>query len=107
MSLPIDPKILMSQALSNPEGLKNKSKDPAVQKQVCQEFEALLVQSMFKSMRAAVPEGGLFESGIDREIFQDLMDQSIARDLSRNHGLGLAEILFKQLYGGEETPKEK
>lgn len=63
----------------------------------CQDFEAIMLKSMLKEMRSTVPRDGLLDEGNDREMFQDLMDQEVAMQMSRNQGIGIAESLYRQL----------
>jgi peptidoglycan hydrolase FlgJ len=73
----------------------------------CQEFEAILVQNMFKSMRQTVPDGGLFEKDTSHDIFQDLMDTEMSRDLSTSQGVGIADALYRQLKIDPTKPEPK
>jgi flagellar protein FlgJ len=52
---------------------------------------------MFKSMRGTVPEDGLVEKSTGQDIFDDLMDQEVATQMARTEGVGLADMLFRQL----------
>jgi len=73
--------------------------DPAVLREVASQFEALFVQSLMKNMRGAKLAEPMF--GSDRmDMYQDLFDQQIALEMSSGKGLGLAEMLVRQL-GGE------
>lgn len=72
-------------------------KDRASLKKACQDFEAIFIQSMFKSMRKTVPEGGLFEKDHATEMYQDMMDQEIASQISRRQSLGLADQMYRQM----------
>jgi len=65
-------------------------------KDVAGEFEALFVQMMLRSMRDAVPRGGLF-GGNGMETYEQMLDQQLALDLSRQGGVGLRELLVEQL----------
>lgn len=67
--------------------------------EAAQQFEALFVQMMLKSMRDAVPDGGLFGSN-NMQTYQEMHDQQIALDISRSGGLGLAKMIEAQLQGG-------
>ena len=60
-----------------------------------EQFEALLLQMMIKSMREAIPQSGLMDSQQSR-FYDDLMDQQWAQELS-GRGIGLAEQLTQQL----------
>lgn len=69
--------------------------------EAAKQFEALFTQMMLKSMRDATIEGGLFDSS-QMETYQSMFDQQLSLDLSRGDGLGLANILLKEL-GGESA----
>ena len=63
----------------------------------CQQFEALFIQSMFKTMRDSVPEGGVIEKGNADGIYQSLFDQEVATQAARHNGIGIADMLYEQL----------
>ncbi len=97
MELSFDPQMLINQA-SSPEKPESQSgSNPEQLRQKCQDFEAIMVQAMLKSMRASVPDGGLLPKGNDQKIFQDLMDQKVAVEMTRKQGMGIADALFRQL----------
>ena len=66
---------------------------------VAAQFESLFLQMMLKSMRDALPEGGLFNSN-DMQTYRDMADRQMAVDLSAEGGIGLADVLVRQLRGG-------
>ncbi len=72
-------------------------KDRAALKKACQDFEAIFIQSMFKSMRKTVPDGGLFEKDHATEMYQDMIDQEIATQIARKQSLGLADQMYRQM----------
>jgi len=75
-----------------------KAADSADLKKACADFESALAYYLFKSMRATVPDGGLFKK---EDTFTMLMDQKLAEQISqKDEGLGLKKILYRQL-GGE------
>ena len=47
-------------------------------------------------MRDAVPKGGLFNSN-DMETYTEMADQQIAINLAKSGGIGLAEVITRQL----------
>jgi len=67
--------------------------------EVSRQFEALFTQMMLKSMRQASFGGGLFDSK-QSEFYRDMYDQQLGVEMSKQHGLGLADMLKRQL-GGE------
>jgi flagellar protein FlgJ len=76
---------------------KSQSKEALALKKSCQDFEAIFIQSMFKSMRKTVPDGGLFEKDTAHEIYQDMLDSEISTEISRRQSMGLAEQMYRQM----------
>ena len=74
-------------------------------KETAKQFESIFVQMMLKSMRKAqealADENSPFNSQ-QVKFYRDMHDQQLAVDLSSNGGLGLAELIEKQL--GQNTP---
>ncbi|MBQ0760087.1 MAG: rod-binding protein [Gammaproteobacteria bacterium] len=67
-------------------------------KPVAKQFEALFLQMMLKSMRAAVPDGGLFEDS-SVGMYEEMLDSQLSVTLSDQGGIGMAEAIVKQLQG--------
>ncbi len=60
-----------------------------------QQFEALFIQMMVKSMRDATPTSGLLESR-DTTFYQSMLDQQWSQVMA-SRGIGLADALVEQL----------
>ncbi|SBR52379.1 flagellar assembly peptidoglycan hydrolase FlgJ [Halomonas sp. HL-93] len=60
-----------------------------------QQFEALFVQMMMKSMRDAIPESGLMNSSAT-DSYQKMLDQQWSQVIA-SKGVGLADALVEQL----------
>jgi len=74
-------------------------KDAALD-EVASQFEGLFLQMMLKSMRDASFGGGLLDSQ-QSEFYRDMYDQQLSVTLSQQQGIGLADMLKRQL-GGEQ-----
>ncbi len=74
-----------------------KNSDAARLKTACQEFEAIFIQSMFKSMRKTIPESGFIEKSAGHDMYRDMMDSEIAGEISRRQSMGLAAQMYKQM----------
>ncbi|BBI70856.2 hypothetical protein HAALTHF_07970n [Vreelandella aquamarina] len=61
-----------------------------------QQFEALFIQMMVKSMRDATPTSGLLESR-DTTFYQSMLDQQWSQVMA-SRGIGLADALVEQLH---------
>ena len=70
--------------------------DPATLRAVAQQFEALFIGMMMKSMREAKLGDGLFDSDQSR-LYQDMFDTQLAGSLSQGKGLGIADMLVRSL----------
>ncbi len=79
-------------------GLRSRADDnsEATLREVAGQFEALFIQMMLKSMRDANLGEGLMDNQHSK-TFQSMFDQQIAIDMSRKQGLGLAELMVRQL----------
>lgn len=75
--------------------------DPDTLRQVAAQFESLFISMMLKSMRDASLGEGIFDSE-QSDMYQDFADQQLAIDLSRRGGLGLQDVIIRQL-GGDPT----
>jgi flagellar protein FlgJ len=73
--------------------------------QVTRQFESLFLQMMLKSMRDASFGGGLMDSE-QGEFYRDMYDKQLAMDLSGRQGIGLADVLKRQLGGAMAAPGE-
>jgi flagellar protein FlgJ len=84
--------------------LKNDAKQqaPAALKEAARQFESLFTQMLLKSMREAnksFGEDSMFGSD-QADMYQDMFDDQMALQMSKGKGLGLAEMLVRQLQGG-------
>jgi flagellar protein FlgJ len=73
-----------------------KTNDPQALKAAAQQFEALFMQMVLKSMRDATPKEGMFDSEQSR-MYESLLDQQFAQVMSSKKGIGLAEMLERHM----------
>ena len=75
-----------------------KARDPDALKAVAKQFESLFTQMLLKSMREANKSFGDSTFGSEQtEFYQGMFDDQLAMHLSQGKGLGLADMLVKQL----------
>lgn len=65
-------------------------------KQSAQQFEALFINEMLKSMRESIPQSGLLNTD-QIKTFTALHDQQLSQDIATHRGLGLADLIIHQL----------
>ncbi|EMB4689558.1 TPA: flagellar assembly peptidoglycan hydrolase FlgJ [Citrobacter farmeri] len=81
--------------------------DPAANiRPVARQVEGMFVQMMLKSMREALPKDGVFSSDQTR-LYTSMYDQQIAQQMTAGKGLGLAEMMVKQMTQGQVQPAEE
>jgi flagellar protein FlgJ len=73
------------------------SKDDKELKSACQQFESIMLDMMYKQMKATVTKSDLIESDPGTEIFQSMLDENLMGQASKTGSFGLAESLYKQL----------
>jgi len=76
--------------------LQAKQDPDAALKAVAQQFEGIFMNMMLKSMREATPKDGLLDSE-QGDLYTQLFDQQLSQKLSMGKGLGVADMLVKQL----------
>src|SRR5512135_3538755 len=64
-------------------------------KKAAQQFEALFMQMVLKSMRDATPKSGLFDSP-GQDMYTGMLDQQLATTVAQS-GTGLADVIARQL----------
>ncbi len=73
--------------------------DPKTLREVARQFESIFTKMMLKSMREASFGDSLL--GSDQvDMYQGMMDDQLAVELSAGKGLGLADMLVRQLQSG-------
>ena len=72
--------------------------DPESLRKAAQQFEALFTQQVLKSARAANLGDDVLGGG-QTAFYQDMFDQQMALHLSSGKGIGLAEVLVRQMMG--------
>ena len=70
--------------------------DEKVTKEVAQQFEAIFINMMLKSMREATDRSGLLDSEATK-TYESMFDQQLSTELSANGTFGIAQALQNQL----------
>ena len=73
--------------------------------EVAQQFESIFVGFMLKAMRDATPEDTLFGSN-SMGSYQKMFDNQLAVSLADQGGIGLAELIEKQIAVFEPAASE-
>lgn len=93
----------ISGAAFDPQGLGRlrqaaREDSPDALREAARQFEALFIHTMLKNMRETGFGDGLFDND-QTKMYQGMFDQQIAGNMAANGGIGLAEVLVRQLGG--------
>jgi len=61
------------------------------------EFESIFVKMMLSQMKKSVEKSGLIDGGHAEEIFDDMLYDEYAKNISKTESLGIAEEIYKSL----------
>ncbi|MFV2056298.1 MAG: rod-binding protein [Thiohalomonadales bacterium] len=83
------------QGLQNLKNAADKNSPDAL-REAARQFEALFIQNMLKNMRAAKLDDGLLGSD-QGDMYLDMFDKQLSLTLTKQKGIGLADMLYEQL----------
>ena len=81
--------------LRNPSSFGNVNSEKKIEK-VSREFESIFLHKLLSSMRKTVPKSGLLDS-FATDMYKSMMDEEIAKEMSKNKGMGLGEMIYNDL----------
>lgn len=86
----------------------NQAEGDAALRKVAKQFESMFVHMLFKGMRQsnAVFEEGNFGHSSGEKMYRDMYDQQMSLNIADGRGLGIADMVFRQLKGvdGAKAP---
>lgn len=103
MEMAFDPKITLPAARVENPGKADRG-DAEALKGLCRDFEAILIQNLFRQMRKTIPASGYLEHGMRMQFFEEIMDTEAARQMARGGGFGLGRLLYEQLQDLQSKP---
>lgn len=71
----------------------------------CEALETFLMKTLLTGMRNTVPKTELLDGGFAGEIYEDMLYDEYAKDLTKYGGFGLAELAYLELTGQRGTPR--
>ena len=81
--------------------------DPAMVK-AAREFEAIFVQQLVKVMRqASSASGSGILTGKKTQVYQDLLDEEMARAMAQSGGLGVADFMLRDMVRRQGAGQKK
>jgi flagellar protein FlgJ len=71
--------------------------DEEALRKASQDLESVFVHLLLKEMRKGMPKGGVLERSMAREWFEGMLDEAVAKEVSKGPGIGLAGPIFEQM----------
>ena len=64
---------------------------------IADEFETLIMRQLLKEMRKTVPHEGYIEQSFSTEMYMEIVDDHLARQLAESNELGLDRMIYEEL----------
>lgn len=77
--------------------LDKAAKDDKKLYQTCQELESVFISRVLDSMRATISRSELLERGFADDVYESMLYDEYAKNISKSGSIGLADILYRQL----------
>jgi flagellar protein FlgJ len=84
------------------QALRKDPNSPEAIRATAKQFEGMFLNMVMKSMRDATPHEGVFDSE-QSKMFTSMLDQQMSQTLAQR-GMGLADVLTRQLSKGRVSP---
>ena len=81
--------------LRNESGFGKMDAEKDIEK-VSRDFESVFLNKLLTSMRKTIPKSGLLDS-FASDMFQSMMDEEISKEMSKNKGMGMGEMIYNDL----------
>ncbi len=69
------------------------------------EFEAIFISQMLKSMSTGIKTDGPFGGGHSEEIYRDLMNEQMGKAVTKQGGIGISDAIYRELLKNQEVSK--
>jgi flagellar protein FlgJ len=66
-------------------------------KTVCKDMESVFLNMMMTTMRATVPKDSLLGDSNEDDIMKSMLDNEMSKNMAQAGGIGLADLLYRQL----------
>ena len=66
-------------------------------RKAARDFEAIFLHQMLKAMRQASGHGKVLLGGTGQKFYQDMMDDELSKAMSQSGGLGLSDLLIRDI----------
>lgn len=71
--------------------------DDAKLKSVCRDMESVFLNIMLSKMRDTIPQSDLLPDRSKEKVMQSMLDSELTKNMAQAGGMGLADMLYRQL----------
>jgi len=86
-------------------GIPEKTSEREKLKDAAKGFESVFVNILLSQMRKTVDKSELIDGGNAQEIFEQMFDEEISKEIAKRGDLGIADSLFKEFQRYVEPAK--
>jgi Rod binding domain-containing protein len=72
----------------------------------CADFESVLLNYMFQSMKKTVGDGGIFGESFQRKMYESLYMENVCQKVAEERAIGLGDALYRQLTARTKSIEE-
>lgn len=74
-------------------------------KRAADEFEAIFISQLLKSMSVGVKTDGAFGGGPSEDIYRDLMNDELGKSMTGQGGIGMSDSIYREILKNQEVSK--
>lgn len=76
-------------------------------KAACKDMEAVFLNMMLTTMRSTVPKDSLLGDNNGEDIMKSMLDQELSKNMAQAGGIGLADLMYRQLSSNQQAGIKK
>lgn len=65
--------------------------------ETCKKLESVFVNMIFKQMQSTIQKSKLIDGGFGEEVYNDMLTEKYSDEATSGNGVGLAQMMYKQL----------
>lgn len=79
-------------------------------REVCDQFESIFINMMFKDFRGSISDDSLIPRGQGEKIFESMLDEELSNEMAKSGSFGISNVMYQQLakqYGFDDEAVDK
>ncbi len=84
-----------------------KKLDDSKMKEIANDFEAMVFRQLLKEMRKTIPKDGILGSSFATDMYTDIVDDHLAKQLAETSDLGIDRLIYDELKMKESSESRR